>query len=415
VPLTPLADVQAAVQARITVLDTEAVTVADAFGRVVAVDVVATEAIPPFANSGMDGYAVRALDTAGASADTPVRLPVVDELPAGHAPTRALAPGEAIRIMTGAVFPDGADAVVMVEQTRRDGDAVLIEAQAAAGDHRRPAGGDVQPGQVVLTRGAHIGAPALGVLASVGRATVEVTRRPRVGVFSTGDELRDTGLGDAGPLVPGQIRDSNRPMLVALVREAGGEAIDLGVVRDDEATITAMLERAIAECDAIVTSGGVSMGDYDFVKSALIRMGALTWWQVAIKPAKPFAFGMVGRVPVFGLPGNPVSSVVSFELFARPALLAMQGRRDVSRPTVSAICGEDFPRRADGKLYLDRVIVQERPGGLVATRVGAQFSNALSGLGAANGLALLPDGPGLAAGDPIAVMLLGNPRAEEPS
>jgi molybdenum cofactor synthesis domain-containing protein len=377
--------------------------VRDALGLVLAADVVAGEPVPPFANTAMDGYAVRAADTAGASADAPVRLRVVGELPAGHAPTVAVGPGEAIRIMTGAPIPDGADAIVMVERTERDGaDGVRIAAAAAPGDHVRAAGGDLQTGDAVFAAGTVLGPAHLGVLCSLGLDAIAAYPRVRVGVLSTGDELRE------GPveLAPGQIRDSNRPMLLALVEEAGAEAVDLGIGRDDEAAVTARFRDAAARCDAIITTGGVSVGDYDVVKAVLEQLGTLEWWQVAIKPAKPFAFGSVDGTPIFGLPGNPVSSHVSFELFARPALRQMMGRPDVGRPVVRAVAGAPMPRRSDGRLHLDRVRVRYEDGRYVAERSGAQASNVLSGMAAANGLALLPDGAGPDTGDELDVMLL---------
>jgi molybdopterin molybdotransferase len=301
-------------------------------------------------------------------------------------------------------MPDGAEAVVMVERTRRDGDdAVLIGAVASSGDHVRRPGGDLEAGEVAFQAGTVLGPAHVGVLASIGAATVRVSRRARVGVLSTGDELVPI---DGGALAPGQIRDSNRPMLVALARDAGAEVIDLGLARDDEALIISVLEQAFASCDAVLTSGGVSVGDYDYVKAALDRFGALEWRQIAIKPAKPLAFGVVKGVPVFGLPGNPVSSLVSFECFARPALLQMAGRRARFRPEVRATAGSDLGRRPDGKLHLDRVRVRWTDDGYVAERSGDQASNVLSATAAANGLALLPDGEGVRAGETVAVWLL---------
>jgi molybdenum cofactor synthesis domain-containing protein len=377
---------------------------------VLAEAVVAGEPVPPFPNTAMDGYAVRAGDTIGASSDTPLRLRVVDDLAAGRAPAVAVGPGEAIRIMTGAPMPDGADAIVMVERTRRDpaaaGDdeGVFVEVEVPVGQHVRRAGGDLAAGQTVFEPGTRLRAAHVGVLASVGAATVRVFRRPRVGVLSTGDELVESG-----PLAMGQIRDSNRPMLLGLVREAGLEAIDLGTVRDDEDRIVALLEDAFERCDAVLTSGGVSVGDYDFVKAALDRFGALEWRQVAIKPAKPLAFGVVRGVPVFGLPGNPVSTLVSFEMFARPALLQMAGQAQCFRPEVLATAEHDLARRPDGKLHLDRVLVRWHDGGYVAGRTGDQSSNVLSATALANGLAMLPDGAGVAAGEAVRVMLLDSP------
>ena len=288
-PLVPLEQVQAAILDTVTALEPIDVATRDALGLVLAADVVTTEDVPPFANTAMDGYAVRAEDTTGAAPGAEVRLRVVGELAAGHAPDVAVGPGEAIRIMTGAPMPAGADAIVIVERTTRDGpDGVAIEAEARAGQHVRSAGGDVATGDRVFAAGTRLRAPHIGMLHSVGAQTVRAFPRPRVGVLSTGDELVESG-----PLAPGQIRDSNRPMLLGLVSEAGMEPIDLGIARDDEALIIATLEDAFARCDAVLTSGGVSMGEYDYVKAALDRLGSLAWYQVAIKPAKPLAFGVV--------------------------------------------------------------------------------------------------------------------------
>jgi molybdenum cofactor synthesis domain-containing protein len=394
----PLVDAQELVLAPITPLAPRAVPLAAARGLVLAEDVEAREPVPPFANTGMDGYAVRA-------SDTPGRLRVVGELPAGRAPTRGVGPGEAIRIMTGAPIPDGADAVVMVERTRAEGDDVVVE-EARAGDHVRPAGGDVRAGDGVFARGTVLTPAHLGVLASLDVREVRCHPRPRVAVVSTGDELVARG-----PLAPGQIRDSNRPMLLALLEEAGCEAVDGGIVRDDEAAITDAVVRAADECDALLTSGAVSVGDYDFVKVVLERVakergGSYAWSQVAIKPAKPLAFAMLGTVPAFGLPGNPVSSRVSFELFARPALRKLAGRGDVLPVTVVARAASALPRRRDGKLHLDRVRVGIEDGRYVCRRAGEQASNVLSGMAAANGLALVPDGDGIAAGGDVSVILL---------
>jgi len=406
VGLAPLDETRAAILAAVSPLPAVDVPLADAVGLVLASDVVADEPVPPFANTAMDGYAVRAADTEGASADAPVRLRVVDELPAGRAPSTPVGDGEAIRIMTGAPMPDGADAIVMVERTQRDGDdAVLVGAVATAGDHIRRPGGDLEAGEVAFVAGTVIGPAHIGVLASIGAATVRVYRRARVGVLSTGDELVPI---DGGALAPGQIRDSNRPMLVALAREAGTDVVDLGLAVDDEDHIVGVLEQAFASCDAVLTSGGVSMGDYDYVKAALDRFGALEWRQVAIKPAKPLAFGIVQGVPVFGLPGNPVSSLVSFELFARPALRRMMGYTAVRRPEVTARAAHAFRRRTDGKIHLDRVHVEWQDGGYVAASTGDQASNVLSATAAANAFALIPDGDGVEAGDDLAVMLLSD-------
>jgi molybdenum cofactor synthesis domain-containing protein len=385
-----------------------------ALGAVLARPLRADEAVPPFANTGMDGYAVHAADTRDATSSKPVRLRVVGELPAGAAPSVAVGAGEAIRIMTGAPMPDGADAVVMVERTRREGDdGVLVEVAAADGEHVRPAGGDVRPGDVVFAAGTVLTPAHLGVLASLDIAEVAIVARAHVAVLSTGDELVASG-----PLSPGKIRDANRPMLCALAAEAGAVPIDCGIARDDEATIRDRIAAAVDDNDVLLTSGAVSVGDYDFVKVAIEalaaeRGGEYHWQQVAIKPAKPLAFGVVrardGRaVPIFGLPGNPVSSHVSFELFARPAIRALAGHRVTAhRPVVRARAAEPFRRRADGKLHLDRVRIDVAADGeLECRRSGFQASNVLSGMANANGLALVDDGEGVDAGDTLRVLLL---------
>jgi molybdopterin molybdotransferase len=384
-----------------------AITLANARGLVLARDVVAGEMVPPFANTAMDGFAVRAADTVGASDDTPVTLRIVGEVAAGHAPTIAVGAGEAVRIMTGAPVPDGADAIVMVERTRADGDAVAILQSAAEGDHVRHAGGDLESGQRVFEAGTPLTPAHLGVLASLDIAEVWCHPRPRVGVCSTGDELVVSG-----PLAPGMIRDSNRPMLLAVLEEAGFEAVDLGIARDDELVLTAVITKAIDECDALVTSGAVSMGDYDFVKVVLERLAGersqstYAWMQIAIKPAKPLAFAAIGGVPAFGLPGNPVSSRVSFELLSRPALRKLAGHADVLPPTVLAEAASPFKRRADGRVHFDRVQVRYENGRYVCERAGIQASNVLSGMAAATGLARIEDGDGADIGDTVPVILL---------
>jgi len=400
----PLADVQREILGAVAPLAPVTVPVRDALGLVTTRDVIAGEAVPPFANTAMDGYAVRADDTTGAGPETPVGLAVAGELPAGRAPERPVGEGEAIRIMTGAPMPDGADAVVMVEYTERDGDAVRVLHAARPGDHVRAAGGDLAAGDLVFPAGTALGPAHLGVVTSSSFEDVEVVPRARVGVLSTGDELVERG-----PLRPGQIRDSNRPMLLAQVADAGADAADLGLAPDDESIITRTLEDAIAGCDAVLTSGGVSVGDFDYVKAALGSLGRMQSWQVAIKPAKPFAFGVIDGTPVFGLPGNPVSSLVSFELFARPALLLMMGHAARFRPEVTATAERAMPRKPDGKLHLDRVRVRADGDTYLAARTGDQASNVLSATAAANGLALLPDGDGVPEGGAVRVMRLDWP------
>jgi molybdenum cofactor synthesis domain-containing protein len=301
----------------------------------------------------------------------------------------------------------------MVERTRVEGAAgidevVSVEAPVAAGDNVRSAGDDLRPGDLAVAAGTVLGPAQLGVLASLAVAQVTVTRRARVGVLSTGDEL----VADGSPLAPGQIRDSNRPALLAAVAEAGAEPVDLGRIPDDEAAIEAAVAQGASTCDALLSSGGVSMGDVDLVKVVLDRMGDMRWMQIAIKPAKPFAFGVVpapeGRaVPVFGLPGNPVSSLVSFELLARPGIRQLLGHVHVDRVRVSATAEVPFARRADGKTHFFRVVCEPSGGGGFRVRpAGGQGSHQLAALAGANALAVVPDGDGVPAGDPIEVLLL---------
>ncbi len=376
-----------------------------ALGCVLATDVVAAYAIPPFDNSSVDGYAVQAADVA----TVPATLDVVGELPAGQAPTQAIGAGQAIRIMTGAAIPPGADAVVMVEDTTWGDGQVTISRAATPGEAIRPAGDDVVVGDLVLAAGLVLGPAHLGVLASLGHLEVSVHPRLRVGVLSTGDELVD----DGSPLQPGQIRESNKDMLLALLAEANATPVDLGLVRDERDALAAALERGVTDCDALVTSGGVSMGDYDLVKVLLDELGDMSWMQIAIKPAKPFAFGLLkgphGTVPVFGLPGNPVSSLVSFELLARPALRAMMGHARPGRPRVAAVADDGLARRAgDGKVHLQRVRAAYGADGRVHVRSsGAQGSHQLAASAGANGLAVLADGAGVGPGDDVDVLLIG--------
>jgi len=386
-------------------LEPVGMALADALGCVTAEDVTSGESIPPFANTAMDGYAVRAADTAGA----PTELEVVGTIAAGSAASFVVGPGQAARIMTGAPIPDGADAIVMVERTTvlDGGRRVSVSTPAGVGDHVRPAGEDVAPGQLVFEAGTVLGPGHLGVLASIGRQTVCVRPRPRVGVLSTGDEL----VAGGGPLLPGQIRDSNRITLLALVAGSGFEPVDLGICPDDESHLSGAISHAVERCDAVLTSGGVSVGDFDFVKVALDRLsgGTMQWMQVAIKPAKPFAFGTIEGVPVFGLPGNPVSSMVSFECFARPALRQMMGHPEssLSRPRVRGIADEEFRRGADGKLHLVRVLARWQGDGRLHVRSsGPQASNLLRTMALANALVLLPDGDGVKSGAEVEVLLL---------
>ena len=404
--MIPASEARTYVLDRCDPLPPEPTPLTELVGLVLAEDVVAGEDVPPFDNSAVDGYAVRAADVVS----VPVVLSVVDEVAAGAQTARMVGAGEAIRIMTGAPMPAGADASVMVEVTERldTGHRVRIGQSVAAGSSVRVAGDDVRAGDHLFGPGTLVTPAVAGVLASVNVRSALAIRRPRVAVLSTGDELVD----DGSPLGPGQIRESNKTMLLGLVDAAGCEAVDLGVVRDDEAELETVLGVAAEAWDAVVTSGGVSMGDYDVVKAVLARVADMRWMQIAIKPAKPFAFGMLAResgerVPVFGLPGNPVSSLVSFELFARPALLKMAGRASIDRPTLRAIVDEDLRRRPDGKVHFVRVRGTFCADGRYhVASVGGQGSHQLASTARAQALAVVPDGDGVPAGGEVMAIIL---------
>ncbi len=403
-------DVQQWVADRCQRLSAVDMPLSEAMHCVLAEDVHSAERVPPFANTAMDGFAVRAADVESVPCD----LVVVATLAAGAKPTVEVGPGEAIRIMTGAAIPAGADAIVPVENVDRAAtteQSVRILESANVGDAVRPAGEDVEVGQLVFRAGAVLSAGHLGVLSSIGATTVRAYPRVRLGVLSTGDEL----ISAPTPLEVGQIRDSNRLTLLGLGRLTNCEVVDLGVARDTEQSIEAAILDGLARCDALVTSGGVSMGDFDYVKVVLDRLSAeseepMRWMQIAIKPAKPLAFGLIGGKPVFGLPGNPVSSMVSFELFARAALRTMMGHEfeSAKRPTVRALAGAGLDRRPDGKTHFVRVVATMEPNGrYVASSSGGQGSNLLRSMALANALAVLPDGDGAIAGQEVDVLLLG--------
>jgi molybdenum cofactor synthesis domain-containing protein len=360
----------------------------------------------------MDGYALRAEDVV----HCPAQLEVIGSLMAGDDPgSVTVGPGQAVRIMTGAGLPLGADAVCMVERTSLRGGSVVIEEPVEVGTNVRAAGSDIASGDEVFRAGERLGPSHIGVLASLGAASVRAYRRPRVGVVSTGDEL----VSGPGPLAPGQIRDSNRPALVAQLQADGFLPVDLGHAGDQPDALATLLLEAANQCDAVITSGGVSVGDLDVVRLVLDQLGGryTRWLQVAVKPAKPFAFSTLPPSfrPVFGLPGNPVSALVSYELFARPALRLMAGHPDLMRPRLVAVAAVDLPRQADGKLHLVRAVVSGEAEGWSVKPSGRQGSHQLRALAAANALVLLPDGPGAARGDKVEVWALDVDRLWPPA
>jgi molybdopterin molybdotransferase len=357
---------------RVRSLGAEDVALGDSRGRFLARALVADRALPPWDNSAMDGFAVRVADLAAA----PVELPVVGAVAAGARPDATLPAGAALRIMTGAPIPRGADAVVIREEVDDRGQSARFSTPAAPGDNIRRAGEDLTPGSEVMEAGAAIGAGEIGVLAALGRARVEVGRRPRVAVLSTGDELCPIGREPA----PGQIFSSNEHALAAQVAEAGGVVARAELVPDDRARTQAALAAALS-CDVVVTSGGVSVGDRDHVREALAGAGvAIDFWKVAMRPGKPVVFGVAPTGALcFGLPGNPVSSLVSFELFVRPALLAMQGARAVERPRAEvALAGP--ARKQPGRAYYLRASLRRRGDVLEAELHAKQASNMMSSL-----------------------------------
>ena len=486
--MIPLAEAQDYVLNKISRLQAAQIPVLEASGLVTAEPAVSPEPVPAWDNSAMDGFAVLSSDTDDASPETPATLEVVGTIAAGALPPDApkVAAGKAVRIMTGAPIPEGADAVVQVELAepwdngqggngegniglgdkdqggnkqdtgittgltsgksggdkdqggnkqdtgittgltsgKSGGDkeqggnrqgmpiseatAIRLSQPVPSGTHIRRAGEDLKAGQTAVPANTALSPANLGVLASIGVQEVSAFPRPRVAVFSTGDELVSGG----GPLAVGQIRDSNRHSLLALLQDCA-DPVDGGVVPDDETAIEEAFSRYAAECDAVVTTGGVSMGDFDYVKVVLDRLGDMRWMQIAIRPAKPLAFGTIGSTPIFGLPGNPVSCMVSFELFARPALRKMAGQAEMHRRRVKATAAEPLTRRPDGKTHFARVRwhwedrgTGGESGGYIVSSAGGQGSHQLSAMADANGLAVLPDGDGIPEGGKVELILL---------
>ena len=397
------------------VLEAETRTILDCLGQVLAEDVYSTVDIPPLDNSAMDGYAVRSDDTRGAKEQSPRFLNVIDTVTAGTVSEYEVESGTAIRIMTGAPVPKGADSVVRFEDTdeaQRKGvtNEIGVLHEVKLGQDIRRAGEDITRGSLVLPQGRVIRPAEIGILASLGRSTVNVIRRPLVAILATGNEL----VGASEPLPVGKIYNSNSYSVAALVKRYGGVPKILGIALDSETSLVEGLCQGV-DADILITTGGVSMGDYDVVKDVLVKQGEITFWTVRMKPGKPLAFGtikgpskagMSKNIPLLGLPGNPVSAMVTFELFARPAILKMMGKKDLAKPTVEAVL-EGPVVNSDGRRIFARAMVEKRGGQYFARLTGPQGSGILTSMSLANGLVVVPeDKPRVEAGDVVPVMML---------
>ncbi|HWP45824.1 MAG TPA: gephyrin-like molybdotransferase Glp [Candidatus Limnocylindrales bacterium] len=373
---------------QIKVLGTEKVNLFSALGRVLAEDVLAPFNIPPWNNTAMDGFAVIAQDTRGASREHPIVLEVIEDLPAGYVARYPVGPGQAIRIMTGAPIPDGADAVVRVEDTELIDDRhIKVFVEVERDQDIRMAGEDVKQGTIILERGTLLRPADVGLLASIQRSFVAVYQRPVVAILSTGDELVDIDE----PLMKGKIVNSNGYSLAAQVLECGGIPIQLGIAKDTPEDLEEKFSHGL-KADVLISSAGVSVGDYDYVKQVLKKLGAdMQFWKVAMKPGSPLTFGIIKEKPVFGLPGNPVSAMVTFELFVRPALLKMSGHKKIFRPLLRAIAEENI-KPVKGKTHFVRVRLSTRNGRYYASTTGPQGSGILRSMALSHGLAVISEG-----------------------
>jgi molybdopterin molybdotransferase len=383
-------------------LPAEPVPLLESLGRTLAAGIRARFPVPPFAKATMDGYAVRAADTRPATRKTPVELAVVEDLPAGRVGRKAVGPGQAVRIMTGAPLPKGAEAVVMVEYTEKSGRRVVIRRAVAPGENVGRAGEDLERGDLVLEKGALIGPAEIGILAALGHASVRVTRRPEVAVIATGDEIVEPGQRTG----PGRIRNSNGWSLTALASRAGGRASYLGIARDTRASLARRIEKA-GDADILVLSGGVSVGDHDLVKDQLRSFGVKpVFWQVRIKPGKPVFFGIKGRRLVFGLPGNPTSAMVTFHLFVRQAIDRMLGRRAPGLPAGAAVLGEDLSLKP-GRAQFLRGLLDGRAPELRVLPFANQKSGVLRSMVGSRALIVLPAEAGVVKkGTPVPILYL---------
>ena len=403
-----------AILGSISVLSSEPVPIVEALGRVLAAAVVAQESLPPFANSSMDGYAVLSSDLAGVTIDNPAHLKVVADIAAGAVSGQSLNPGEAARIMTGASMPEGADALVPVESTNEPWrnperplpEIVQVYRAVGSGDYVRHIGEDIRSGTEVMAAGHLLRPQEIGVLASLGIEVLSVVRRPKVAVLATGDEL----LPISEPLSPGKIRNSNEYAQIAQVTAMGAIPIPLGIARDDEDDVREKLQQGLdAGADLFVSSAGVSVGAYDVVKKVLEDAGNVGFWRVRMRPGKPLAFGSYLGVPYLGLPGNPVSAMVSFERFARAAILKMSGHAIFERPQVDARVTEVI--HSDGRESYIRAVVSKGRDGYYGTPTGSQGSHIMTSLVKANALLIVPEGVNsVAAGDKLKAWMIDWPE-----
>jgi molybdopterin molybdotransferase len=393
----------------IQLLGFEKVSILEALGRVIAEDIYANRDIPPLDNSGMDGYAVRSEDIRNADQNHPVRLEVIEDLPAGFISTKIVGRGEAIRIMTGAPIPRGADTIIPVEYTKKEDSFVAIFKAVLPGKDIRRAGEDVKKGERVISSGDLVRPAEVGMLASVGRSFVSVYQRPMVAILCTGEELVDVdGDLDVGTtrFREGKIVSSNSYTLAAQVKDCGAIPVQLGIAKDRKEEIKEKLLQGL-RADVLISSAGISVGDYDFVKDVLNDLGMeMVFWKVAMKPGKPLAFGTIKGKPVFGLPGNPVSSMVSFEQFVRPSLLKMTGHRQIFRPVIEAILKEDIHKEPGRRHFVRALVTFERDHYFV-TITGAQGSGILRSMVKANGLVVIPEDREIVrAGEKVKVQML---------
>lgn len=380
----------------------EKVAIGQSLGRILCEDIVAARPNPPLDNSAMDGYAVLAEDIRSASQGHPVRLEVLEDVPAGVTARSVVRSGKAVRIMTGTPIPQGADAVIMQEDTEKDGQFVLVKDKAEKGENIRLAGEDAREGEIVIRKGVVIKPPHIGMMAAVGRSSIAVNQQPRVAILSTGDEIKDLDENPTGPC----IYNSNGYMLAAQVQSAGGIPVYLGIAPDNEENLMAKFNCAL-KSDMVVSSGGVSVGDYDLVKASLKKMGQeMLFWKVAMKPGKPLAFGKIGETPVFGLPGNPVSSFVSFEQFVRPAMRKMMGGADPENQTVEAKLTQTI-RKKPGRQHFLSSRISWKNGEYVVSPGAEQGSGILKSLVDANALLVFPkDATEIREGEIVSVQLL---------